>query len=541
MPNLALLDNPHHCRRRNRRLVVSSLAARRRAGGACRRCEIFRTGTLAEPVGAGFARTLAPWDRCRELNALLLNARGNIVGAAPPAETWLGAGEPVAPGVPFARFVLETSTERWERAWFDLTSRAERIDGLEIELDTPGGESTWHRAALSSVVGTATGEPLYLGLFAPLNAADEVNPTDAAIHRLDLLARLVGGLAHDLNNQVTSLLGHTALVRAALPADDAAMRSTDALELIAHQISRSARAIHAALRTDDTGVRDIDLAAFAREFADTARFLLSSSRRVECSFPDGESYWIAARPADVQQVLLQLLLSTGAAQQGVTPVTMRLAREPADAGAEEATAVFSILTGPPGSGLSGYATLPDPDPHAHLIAAIAARFGGECSVDAGPAGFVRAILQVPCTVADRATPNETSRAGVGASARAIVAEAHPQVRQLLRKVLTDCGLAVVDVCDCGALDQAVSASAGEAVLLVVDADLPQLRLAPWLSARRAGGFNAPVIVTAGGAVGELSTIESLGGHVLRKPFRLADLSNLVHRLSRSQPGTRTAT
>ncbi len=475
------------------------------------------------------------------MNALLLDPRGNIVGAAPPAEVWLGAGEPIAPGAAFARFVLATSADRWNSAWFDLTSRAERIDGLEIELDTPGGESTWHRVALSAVAGTATGGPLYLALFVPLNAADEVNPTDAAIHRLDLLARLVGGLAHDLNNQVTSLLGHAALVRAALPADDAALRSTDALELIAHQISRSARAIHAALRTDDTGVRDIDLVAFVREFADTARFLLSSSRRVECGFPEDESLWIAARPADVQQVLLQLLLSTGAAQQGATPVTIRLARDPADAGAEEATAVVTILAGPPGSGLSGYAALPEPDPHAHLIAGLASRFGGECSTDAGPAGFVRAIMQVACTVVGRPTPSEPHHAAARGSARAIVAEAHPQVRQLLRKALTDCGLAVVDVSDCTALDQAIAAAVAEPVLLVVDADLPQLRLGPWLSARRAQGLSAPVIVTAGGSVGELSTIESLGGHILRKPFRLADLSALANRLSRPQPGTRTAT
>ena len=136
--------------------------------------------------------------------------------------------------------------------------------------------------------------------------------------RLESLAVLAGGIAHDFNNLLAAMSGHLHAVREAAhgAADCAAV--VDHATQVEHAIGRAASLTRQLLAYGGHGTvakELVDLSALVRELVDLLRISLPTGVQVTCVLED-QLATVEADPAQVQQVIMNLVTNAGEAMAG---------------------------------------------------------------------------------------------------------------------------------------------------------------------------------------------------------------------------------
>ncbi len=276
--------------------------------------------------------------------------------------------------------------------------------------------------------------------------------TMQANQHFEALGQLASGVAHDVNNALTSVLGHAELLRYSLPAGE-----------------------------EQTYTEDI--IAAARSAAQTTRQLLSLNRRTLCqpvSLAPGpvvetvgrlvqrlvpESIQIVVEghsprlilvdPADLQQALLNLLLNSRDALPRGGTITLRITDQPAAAPGERPTVRLEVAD-------TGIGIAPEILPRIFepffttkpvgrgtgLGLAMVRRFmdeaGGQINVASTPGAGTTVALVLPESPlpADDPGPLDADEARPGNGQRILVVEDQPELCALIQRVLTRGGYAV---------------------------------------------------------------------------------------------------
>ena len=190
--------------------------------------------------------------------------------------------------------------------WFDITWR--RKDGVPIavRLSTraardAGGEVMWYEGIAENVT--------------------ERLRREAVVRRAERMASLghtLAGVAHELNNPLAAISGFAQiLLKTSLPKDD-----RNAIETIHREAKRAAKIVKDLLtfarRPESTDRHRVDLNDIVHYIADTQRYAMET-RGVLCELVlSHQPAYVAADPAQLEQVVLNLLVNARQALEAMT-------------------------------------------------------------------------------------------------------------------------------------------------------------------------------------------------------------------------------
>ena len=135
------------------------------------------------------------------------------------------------------------------------------------------------------------------------------------IQRMEAVATLAGGVAHEFNNALMGIMGNIELLKMDLPVDERRDRYFEAMKGSSHRMSRLTDQLLAYAEGGKYQPRDLMLDDFVIEALPILQHDLSPAIRVETHFPKGISY-INADNAQMQMVLSAILANSNEAIEG---------------------------------------------------------------------------------------------------------------------------------------------------------------------------------------------------------------------------------
>jgi two-component system, NtrC family, sensor kinase len=369
----------------------------------------------------------------------------------------------------------------------------------------------------------------------------------AQSEKLSSLGRMIAGVAHELNNPLTSVIGYAQLLRTMPPGPKFALR----LETIRKEADRCRRIVHNLLRFARVHTPERKPLSLNEVIENATQLLAYAIRsagcRVVCDL-DRTLPSIVGDAHDVEQALVNLLTNATqamAAAERPGAITLTTCRGdggsvvllvdddgpgiPADLRPKLFDPFFTTKREGQGTGLGLWL----------VYNAVTAHFGS-ITASASPSGGARFRLEFPegPPVKERAA-NESSDAfdaGPRVSARILVVDAEAALAELICETLAAEGHRTVASHDA---DDAVRRLADESFDLVVsDAELPGLsgdRLAREV-ARIRPALSRAILLTTGDPVSREpeAVARRVNADLLRKPFELDELRRMVRtRLNRN--------
>ena len=420
--------------------------------------------------------------------------------------------------------------ERVRAAWERLE------DGYDVEfrLARPCGEvARVHERA--TPVRDADGRLLRIaGITTDVTAARR--PEEQLLHaeKMESLGRLAGGVAHEVNNLLTIVLGQTRLARER-PADadahltqieDAARRGGD---LTARLLGLT--------RSQPTSAGTLDLGALAREQAQLLHDILGAHILLSCEL-EPEPWKVRADAAQIRRLIVALARNAADAMPAGGTLTLTLENAALEAGdhvvltvsdtgdgiaAGDRSRVFEPFYSTRGRAGLGLAT----------CYGVMTRAGGQIRLESASGRGTSVICAFPR--AGRQAPARVAAAeAAGVSETVLVAEDEPMVREIVSGVLRDLGYRVVEAGD-GVEALAALAGAPPISLLVTDVVMPRMggrELAERLRAETPGLRTLFVSGYTDGALGDAGDPATA---FLPKPFMSAELAAAVRGLLEAEP------
>ncbi|MBC7171073.1 MAG: response regulator, partial [Polyangiaceae bacterium] len=129
-----------------------------------------------------------------------------------------------------------------------------------------------------------------------------------ASQRLESVGRLAGGVAHEVNNALTGVIGFASLVQGDLEPDDPRREDVELIVASAERAARIAQQLLAVGRRQVMLPRLLDLGALVAEFAPMIQQAVGRDNRVEIRLPPEAAHVMADR-LQLEQVLLNLALN----------------------------------------------------------------------------------------------------------------------------------------------------------------------------------------------------------------------------------------
>jgi signal transduction histidine kinase/CheY-like chemotaxis protein len=390
----------------------------------------------------------------------------------------------------------------------------------------------------------------------------EREKTEAALHqahKLQAVGQLAGGVAHDFNNMLATVMGSLELMERRVAQSEKSGTSADAerlrtlIERAIAAVQRGAKLTSRLLafsRRQRLAARPTDLNQVVSELMTLAASTLGSRVRVTTEL--AADLWPAMiDPSQMEAALLNLCLNARDAMpegglltiatanevveasdspdalppgdfvrisvadsgQGMTPDVLRRAFDP-----------FFTTKGPGGSGLG-----------LSQVHGMVRQSGGMVRADSTPGQGTRVVLLLPraASAAEAApVPRSAVRRGAPASLVLVVDDDHA-VRAVTVEMLRDLGYEVAQAAD-GAAALALLAELPAAPdLILLDYAMPGMNGLQLARALRDRGISVPVALVTGYAeLADSTGAESPLDALLRKPFTIQELDAMLARLRR---------
>lgn len=474
-------------------------------------------------------------------------------------------------GMPTRR--LLAAARRWREG--DLSARAELCDDtsefgklaqafneMAAALKTRDAERIQHAHLLETRVAERTRELSESNNRLQVEIAERER-TEVALHqaqKLQAVGQLAGGVAHDFNNMLATVLGNLELMERRLPSGDDRLRPW--IERAIGAVQRGAQLTSRLLafsRRQRLAPQPTDLNRLIGELATLAASTLG--RRVQIATDLSPDLWLAlVDRSQIEAAILNLALNARDAMPEGGMLTIATANETiasrvggddaepgdyirvavADTGAgmppdvmRRAFEPFFTTKGPGGSGLG-----------LSQVYGMVRQSGGAVRIrsEAGKGTEVALLLpRAQPEKAGRAEPAALTELRLAASRLVLLVDDDPGVRQVTSEMLTDLGCRVVEACGGEEALQILETQGPTITTLVVDYAMPGMTGLQLASVVRKRGITAPIILATGYA--ELADpsegSESLLTMILRKPFTLRQLKEALIRVRDPQPLERT--
>lgn len=428
----------------------------------------------------------------------------------------------------------------------------------QLEYRTKHADGTWRMLrASASPLFDASGK-----INGVVASARDVTETRAAEkqqlqkEKLAAMGEMMAGVAHELNNPLTAILGISDLMRERA-ADDATRRQ---VEIVLKQARRAAGIVQNLLafsRPSALASKKLRPEQVIKQVIDQQQASLRQKNvTIQLEAPEGLPA-VDADPRLLQQVFVNLIVN---AEQAISSRrdhgTLRIAVEAADG-----KIAFVFADDGPGISPENLAKIFDPffttkrpgggtGLGLTICQAIVKEHGGTMAVQSTPEAGAEFRVILPAAKGDSATPPEAPKAQAGAPRVATVLQGRSvyvvddeeSIREIVQEGLSARGMKVEGA---SSSEEALPHLATHTYDFVLcDFNLPGLNGEQFFERMQASatGGAAPKFVFMSGALLDPSTMASFGekgAAVLQKPFHMSGLAALLTELLEPQPGKAT--
>jgi signal transduction histidine kinase/ActR/RegA family two-component response regulator len=459
----------------------------------------------------------------------------------------------------WAEVVEEEDRQRWldfRQRWSPGYSGA-----LEYRLRKPNGSRTAVRESVHATLDE--GGLLIHGVAAEVPPSQrDIDERQAQLRKLDGLARLAGGVAHDFNNLVTGVLGNVGLARLGSPSDSPVMAGLAQIEEITLRAADLCKQLAILAGKGGGGGAALDLNALARDAAAIAGRMFPPGVQLRLELSDTLPP-AAGEEGQWRQAILHLLRNAGeaiAGASGEVVLATRPARLPLSEQGESlcfeylserlvtAPALSCLEVRDSGPGLAGEARQRLFDPYfstrpggrglglALVLGIVRGHQGGVAVLSTpGRGTTVRLLLPARAQTWCIARTEASSPAhvpGWRGHGAILLADDEEAVLDVAARLLASAGFEVLLAKDGASALELFGAHAGSIRLALVDWSMPRLNGEATLRELRNRAPRLPLVLMSGyprsDVAARFSGLELAG--YLQKPFRLPALLELLRQV-----------
>jgi PAS domain S-box-containing protein len=487
---------------------------------------------------------------------VVIDERGAIVEFNPAAEATFGYVREFALGRQMAELIIPPSLRASHHGGMEryLATGEAVFLGQRIEIEAMRADGEVFPVELAITEIKLAGRRMFTAHLRDLTpakvAAAEILRQREALHQSEKMAAfgsLLAGVAHELNNPLSIVIGHALMLAEEMEGTKAADRATK-IRVAAERCARIVRSFLAIARQRKASLEALDVAALCEGVLQLLGYGLSSSGiEVTRAIPPGLPA-ILGDADQLHQVLANLLTNAQQAldlhpQPRRVRISARVAGDEielvvADNGpgipADLRHRIFDpfFTTKPVGSGTGVGLSISRGIVEAH---------GGSMNLSPEGEGGAAFVIRLPMAlrVSGPSVPAPVEpRAVVAASARhALIVDDEPEVAELLAEMVEAQGLRCQIALD-GAKAQALLQSRDYDVILC-DLRMPVMdgrALHTWLAKHRPALCNRLAFITGDTlGQGQGGALEKLGRPILEKPFVSAEVRSLVAKLLTDSP------
>ncbi|MCM2334887.1 MAG: ATP-binding protein, partial [Anaeromyxobacteraceae bacterium] len=377
--------------------------------------------------------------------------------------------------------------------------------------------------------------------------------------RVEAVGRLAGGVAHDLNNVLSAIIGFGHLLAEATPPDHPERESVDGILEAAGRAAGMTRSLLAFSRKQPLQPRPADLRELVRGVASMLRRLLGADVEFVVDLPEAPLVAVID-PGRLEQVLVNLVTNARDAMPGGGKVTVSAGRvtlgpeERAAHGLEGAGPWLQLVVRDTGQGMTEAVQRQIFEPFfttkgmgkgtglgLSIVHGIVRQHGGAVTVASAPGAGSTFTVFLPASDAPAVAAPAPAPAGFSprGSETILVAEDEEAVRRVVTTTLRRAGYAVLEAAD-GAEAVARFRERRAAIdLCILDVIMPGLNGREALEAIRLLRPGARVLLVSGftGSVLEDRGLEMESVGLLQKPLSPPELLRQVRQaLDRPAPG-----
>jgi two-component system, cell cycle sensor histidine kinase and response regulator CckA len=374
--------------------------------------------------------------------------------------------------------------------------------------------------------------------------------------KLEAVGQFAAGIAHDFNNLLTALVGYAEVGRDALPVEHAARNALDGITRVADQAAGLTKSLLTFSGRSQTTVEPVQLNRLVTETAKLLQRMLPKIIELRVDVPAETPLWVRADGAQLQQVVMNLVINARDAMPdgGVLNIVVARGRSTPGDHTEPVPGVARLAVRDTGFGMTREVQARIFEPFfttksrgrgtglgLAIVHGIVQEHGGTVEVDSVPGRGSTFTVVLPEIAADAPALHEAACNAMprGHGELVLFAEDDEYVRALLASELEGLGYVVVTAADGDAALRCYQERRGALRLLVLDFDLPRRTGGECLRLIRQGGDQVPAIIITG-AMNPGRLVGQSGAVVLPKPFKIAQLGEVMQRVLQAAPATEGA-
>ncbi len=367
--------------------------------------------------------------------------------------------------------------------------------------------------------------------------------------KLEAVATLSAGIAHDLNNALTTILGYAGIARSHIPKNHQAISAFDGIAEGVRQANRITRTLSMFGKEAHAERSKVNSKKTILEMLELLQRLLPSSLEFNFDVEQLNGCWIDADAVQIQQALMNLAMNANEAMPsgGTLQVSGRhLTDEVANRWQGIDAAAFGLLeltVEDNGAGMSDqtkhhmfepFFSTKQGTKHVGLglsaVHGIVQGHGGCIEVESDLHQGTRVTIALPCcgpAESKRPTKGILAECNLGSGRCILLAEDNELINQVIASALCSVGYRLLRAFD-GDQAMALFAEHGDFIdLAVLDLDLPKITGSACLDEMRLTRPALPAVIISGG-IDQDSSVACLENTVLlQKPFGVAGLLKVI--------------
>ena len=451
----------------------------------------------------------------------------------------------------------EDDRERVKAEW--LAAVRDHVEQFEIEHRLCRYDGEW-RTVLTTVLriqdGVDGGEK-WLASTTDIHDHVQADQKLREAQRLQSVGEMAGGMAHEVNNMMSAVLGFGELVLAALGADHPQRADVEEMVKAGGRAAQVTRHLLAFSRRQVLQPAVVDIDAVIADLAPVLRRMLGSDRRLDIGTSPIALRAIADR-SQFEQVLINLIANARDATHTNGVVTVHAERVQVRGTTLAAYRIDEVEPGPfvritvrdDGTGMSPETVARAFEPFfttkplgqgtglgLSMVYGIVRQSGGYVTIESGINAGTAIAVYLPFVDADPAVEEGVAPTARGQGECVLVVEDEGMVRAITARALQAVGYVVQQAPNGAVALDYLLANASKVALVLSDLVMPNVNGQQLAARMAAEGINVPILFMSAYSAEEISR-RGLGGPgivSIQKPFTLDALATAVRdRIERSR-------
>ena len=371
----------------------------------------------------------------------------------------------------------------------------------------------------------------------------------------ETISVLAGGVAHDFNNLIATIMGYTEMGRLVVEPGSDLARFLESIDKAAVKAGELTRQLMAYSGKGSRTVAEVDLGIVVKEIVQLLAVSFPEHVVVTCELADRLPF-LKGDATQIFQVVMNLLTNAveafAAGAEG--RITLRTSAQRVDSASLESGGwILPAVPGhyatleveDTGSGMTPEVLRRELEPyfttkhtgHGLGLAAVTGilrSHGGGLRVSSQPGLGSSFTLFLPAMTESRSLPNLEILPVWRGAGRLLIADAEPEVCALAQRLAGRFGFKVVSASDGPQAVEIFRRRHAELAMVILARDLPRMGGEATFQAMRAIDDRIPVALSWGFAVPEEPPVAGLAGS-LRTPFRAAEFQGLLARALGPEP------